>query len=214
MRQFIFCHGFGFDKHFWDPLAPYFKNEQCTYLDLGYFGPVVPFTGNANHSLIGIGHSLGLSKLLSLNKPFDYLIGLNSFINFLGYNPLLRQQREQELTLLKQHFIQSPLPILKGFYQRCGLPECINSGSLKQINKNDLLADLDSLYASVKTPTIPTLIIGTKDDPIVPPVVLHDNFDQCSTVKLDIISKGKHGLGFFKTDIIYKKIIRFINASI
>jgi len=45
MIQFVFCHGFGFNIHFWDNLAPYFAQEKCSFIDLGYFKKqTTPFT--------------------------------------------------------------------------------------------------------------------------------------------------------------------------
>ena len=37
MTHFVFCHGFGFDTHFWKRIAPYFSQEKCSFIDLGYF---------------------------------------------------------------------------------------------------------------------------------------------------------------------------------
>ena len=68
---FVFCHGFGFDATFWDPLRPYFAGTNAIYLDLGYFDkPFMTLYPDDSTDFIGIGHSLGLKKLMSLNIRF------------------------------------------------------------------------------------------------------------------------------------------------
>lgn len=214
-KHFVFCHGFGFDKNFWSNLAPYFAKEQCTYLDLGSFGNKCEFNSEESKlQLVGIGHSLGLTKLLNLNKNFDYLIGLNSFTNFLGNDLTLRNKKAGELDMLKKNFIKCPLRTLKNFYQRCGLPSFINHAQLEKLNPGKILTDLDSLFISITPPkNTPILIIGSENDEIVPPVVLHDNFSNCSNVKVEITPSGKQALGFLEVDKIYKKIISFIDNA-
>ena len=214
-KHFVFCHGFGFDKNFWSNLAPYFAKEQCTYLDLGYFGNKCEFnSAESKLQLVGIGHSLGLTKLLNLNKNFDYLIGLNSFTNFLGNDLTLRNKKAGELDMLKKNFIKCPLRTLKNFYRRCGLPSFINHAQPEKLNPSKMLTDLDSLFISITPPkNTPILIIGSENDEIVPPVVLHDNFSNCSNIKVEITPSGKHALGFLEVDKIYKKIISFIDNA-
>ena len=214
-KHFVFCHGFGFDKNFWSNLAPYFAKEKCTYLDLGYFGNKCEFNSEESKlQLVGIGHSLGLTKLLNLNKHFDYLIGLNSFTNFLGNDLTLRNKKAEELYMLKNSFIKYPLRTLKNFYQICGFPSFINHVQPEKINHVRMLTDLDSLFISIPAPkNTPILIIGSENDKIVPPILLHDNFINCSNVKLEITPSGKHALGFLEVEKIYKKIMSFIDNA-
>lgn len=227
MRHFIFCHGFGFNNNFWCKLTPYFSQERCTYLDLGYFNNpseciadsqnrVIPAGLEATEeACIGIGHSLGLLKLLNTGKSFDCIVGLNSFVNFLGNDPALRNKRNLELELLKQHFIQSPLSTLKRFYKRCGVPSFINQINKEKINTNRLRADLKLLKLNITPPAmIPILIMASEDDEIVPKALVHDNFDPYTNVKIEVTRNGKHRLGLLEVDKLYEKIMSFINDSV
>ncbi|EER20798.1 hypothetical protein [Rickettsia endosymbiont of Ixodes scapularis] len=211
-RCFIFCHGFGFDKNFWKNLTPYFLGEQCIYLDLGYFGEKFePNLETNNVELIGIGHSLGLAKLLTLNKNFDYLIGLNSFINFLGNDQKLHLVRKYELQTLTDHFIASPINTLKNFYKRCGVFE---RERIANINKQIALNDLEFLYNEFYIPTeIRTLIIGSKNDVIVPPEILFDNFHIYPNINIQMMDMGMHLLGWLEAKSIYQRIMSFLNGT-
>lgn len=213
IKHFIFCHGFGFDNSFWENLSPFFLNEKCTYLESGYFGdnPTVS-PASSETRLIGIGHSLGIPKLLSLNINFDYLIGLNSFINFLGTAPDLRKKRQQELYFLKNQLQKSPISTMQDFYQRCGVP--MENGKVIKINTEMLLKELDFLTESVSIPQASrVLMLGAKDDVIVPPEILYDNFEKLTHVSIRIVDHGKHGLGFLKAEEIKTSILNFINDS-
>ena len=215
-KHFVFCHGFGFDKDFWKNLAPYFAQEQCTYLDLGYFASNPHHFSHSNNAsqllTIGIGHSLGLTKLLQSGQQFDYLIGLNSFINFLGNNADLRKKREVELALLTRHFIKSPLNTMHNFYQRCGVAAEV--GKIEKINTAIAINDLQFLKQSFDVPpNIPTLIIGAYDDVIIPTALLHDNFAHYPNVVVQIIANGMHALGLLHADLISQKIKSFVYAA-
>jgi pimeloyl-ACP methyl ester carboxylesterase len=103
---------------------------------------------------------------------------------------------------------------LENFYQRCGLPSFIDHAQEEKLKLGKMLTDLDSLFNSITPPkNIPTLIIGSDNDKIVPPIVLHDNFSNCSNVKVEINPSGNHALGFLEVDKIYKKITSFIDNA-
>lgn len=228
---FVFCHGFGFDASFWNSLRPYFSGREAIYLDLEYFDAPVAgrrelngqqtmdsFTLLTKTSLhdqpieyIGIGHSLGLMKLMSLSLPFNCLIGLHGFVNFLGFNASLHRRRSRELHYLTRQFTTLPELTLSEFYQRTGV-QCKASG-LYSLNRIKLLGDLVSLTHSVPVPDeIPMLILGSNDDKITPPALLEDNFGACRNVTLEILSHAQHGLGYLNPDLVYQKIMSFVTS--
>lgn len=212
-KHFVFCHGFGFDRNFWTNLASYFAHETCTYMDLGYFGQSnYKLTNTSGGQLIGIGHSIGLIKLLNLNIKFDYLIALNSFINFLGNDELLRDKRTIELAALKHQFIKNTVPTMQKFYKRCGVS--FQPNYIENINITKFLEDFTILAKSFDLyKDTPTLIIGAKDDIIIPPKILHDNFSSYQNVQVKIIDNGKHSLGFTQTAYVASQIMSFINVT-
>jgi pimeloyl-[acyl-carrier protein] methyl ester esterase len=211
---FVFCHGFGFDSTFWNPLRPYFSRVNTVYLDLGYFGdpywvmaqPTLPASST---EYIGIGHSLGMMKLMSLNIPFKCLIGLHGFVNFLGFNAQLHRRRQRELMHLTEQFNESPELTLSQFYQRTGVD--FNLPIMGRLNQVRLLDDLSSLAHSIAVPVdVPMLVLGSNDDKIVPPVLIEDNFSPYPHVTIDILNQAQHGLGYLKPDMVYQNIMRFL----
>ncbi len=219
-KLFIFQHGWGFDKNFWQNIMPYFKDEQCIFLDRGYFGNSSPLEDLPNnHLYIGIGHSLGFVKLLNniSNIKFDYLIGLNSFINFLGSEPKLQSLRKKEIALIKQGIKHNCLKTLEDFYQRCSLK--FDDKNYNEINNDLLVRDLDMLLTNYSLPNqTHTLIVNSKNDKIIPETIFLDNFNQYkdkqATIYLETLENGKHGLGYLHAKLIYNKIINFVNVTI
>jgi pimeloyl-[acyl-carrier protein] methyl ester esterase len=198
MTHFVFCHGFGFDIRFWERIAPYFSQERCSFIDLGYFSNRVNCEYFKEQRIIGIGHSIGLSKLVSMYRHFDYLIGLNSFINFLGSEQTIRKKRQKELTALQKSFLKDPDSTLKNFYTRCGTPELIEQTNFSKLDCNLISSDFEWLEKEHKLSKVPTLILSSDDDIVVPNTIVFDNFAKEPKVKIDSIIGGGHGLGFRK----------------
>lgn len=212
-KHLIFCHGFGFTKDYWSDLSEKFVDAEQSFLDLGYFNnpqlePQHDTKGKIN---IGIGHSLGFTKLLKLDVKFDYLIGLNSFINFLGNDPSLHTQRKTELESLIYGFERAPKLTLKKFYKRCGYEHEHNY--LDQLQYDTAIQDLHLLFEKqdfCKNQHVPTLIIGSDDDIITPALLIEDNFKMCTNVEIQILNHGRHALGSTELNVISQKIYEFI----
>lgn len=213
MTHFVFCHGFGFDTQFWERIAPYFSQEKCSFIDLGYFGNRVDNTHLCNQRVIGIGHSIGLSKLISMYGNFDYLIGLNSFVNFLGFDQIERKKRQKELNALRLSFLKDPDSAIKNFYIRCDIEELIECTDFSNLNRDLILSEFEWLQKEYKLPEIPTLILSSNDDLVVPHAITSDNFSKQQYIKIDSIMNGGHALGFRKPLEVYRKIMSFLNDT-
>jgi pimeloyl-[acyl-carrier protein] methyl ester esterase len=212
-RCFIFCHGFGFDKNFWCNLAPYFSAEHCTYLDLGYFkDEYITIPEDKNLEFIGIGHSLGMIKLLSLGIKFKHMIGLNAFTNFLGNGNNLNDKRKLELRIFIQYFINSPIDTLNSFYTRCQIQKKLRKHT--DISQKKLLRDLCLLLKKFNfSKELSVYIIGSKNDIVAPLEVLYDNFLSYPNIVVDLVQNNTHALGYEIPDLIYKKIILYLDTQ-
>lgn len=212
---YIFCHGWGLDNHFWDPIRPYFSLKKCIYLDAGYFGEknINLLNLNTQNVFIGIAHSMGLIKLLSLNIKFKAIIGIHSFINFLGFDYLLRQKRIYALQAMQQYFRLDPKKFLLYFYRKNKLQSAeFNKSS---INNNLLLKELEQLYLSINLPKrTPTLILASRNDLVVPINLIADNFINNSNVNIIMHDNGWHNLCLEYSEFVFKKIINFLKNNI
>ena len=213
MTHFVFCHGFGFDTQFWERIAPYFSQEKCSFIDLGYFGNRVDNTYLCNQRVIGIGHSVGLSKLISMYSNFDYLIGLNSFVNFLGSDQIERKKRQKELNALRLSFLKDSDSAIRNFYIRCDIEELIECTDFSNLNRDLILSEFEWLQKEYKLPEVPTLILRSNDDLVVPHAITSDNFSKQQYIKIDSIMNGGHALGFRKPLEVYRKIMSFLNDT-
>lgn len=213
MTHFVFCHGFGFDTHFWERIARFFTQQNCSFIDLGYFNNRIENQYLDNQAIIGIGHSMGFSKLLSMYSNFDCLIGLNGFINFLGSDQAIYQRRQKELKALRSSFLKDPATTLKNFYLRCAAAKLIEYNDFSNIKIDLMLSDLQWLQKKHKLPDVPTLILSSDDDTIVPFSIIADNFRGQPWVKLDSIVDAGHALGFRKPKEVYEKIMSFLDDN-
>lgn len=213
MTHFVFCHGFGFDRHFWERIAPYFAQEKCSFIDLGYFNNPIESQYLDNQGIIGIGHSIGLSKLISMYNNFDCLIGLNSFVDFLGSEQIVRAKRQRELNALRLSFLRDPQSTLKSFYLRCGAPDLIVANNFSNLNLDLILSDLQWLEKQHNLPEAPTLLLSSDNDIVVPRSITLDHFSKQHWVKTDSIMQAGHALGFRKPVEVYEKIMTFLNDS-
>ena len=185
MTHLVFCHGFSYSPDYWANLAPLLPDFTIHHMDLGYYGN--PITPDIDEPVIGIGHSLGLIKLMQQNYRFKALIGINGFVNFLGSDPHIHKRRALELDTFELLIRSSPSLALKFFHHRCGV-------TLNQLspNKERLLSDLELLRQSFPIPENLTLI-ASRDDIVCPPELIRDKFGDAEIIMLD---SGGHGLGY------------------
>lgn len=207
-NKIIFCHGWGLDHNFWQNISNYFTNSTNIYLKLGYFNDFNHHKLNKTSQYIGIGHSQGLSKLISLDLNYSALIGINSFTNFLTNQPVIFKRRKFELTRMIREFTDKPYKSLNNFYQRIGLK--IAKQQLIKLKQQQLIDELKLLTIDYKLPNIPILIINSINDPIVPLVVTQDNFTNYNNVKLKLWESTSHVLAHCQSQQIFQEINNFL----
>lgn len=211
-KYIVFCHGFAFDKNFWKELAPYFNDEYCClFWNLGYFDDAeYPIPPEDAQEVIVIGHSYGLIKLLEAPFRKDAIISIQGFINFFGFGEWLKSVRIQEWKRMYSNFIENHTKALLRIYKLSKLKKvCI----LKQnINISNLEKDLNALTKVCNLPDLPTLVLGSENDLIVPAQLLEDNFLMRKKVKIVFNNRGGHGLGLEEAEFVYKEIRTFLDG--
>ena len=196
--HFVFCHGWGFDHTFFDPLYLKLSAYEMTMWDLGYFGEKTMPAPPQNSKIIGIGHSFGLIQLINSGLPFHSLVSLQGFVDFFGQQPVMRLLRQRAWKKLYLAFQQSPEQVLEKFYSQCEAPK---PARFPIIQKETLLNDLAILPTVVPLPTCPLLILGATGDKVVPPRLIEDNFLGLSEGYDGVDSKTRHPwLDFYHPD--------------
>jgi pimeloyl-[acyl-carrier protein] methyl ester esterase len=190
---YLLCHGFGFSHEYWRNLTPLLDGD-IVYFDKNF---------TAKRSYIGIGHSVGFQKLNNSDIKFDYLIGLQGFVNFCGSAEESKKEREQNIDRMIKAFQTNALMSLKMFYNACGY-----EGSIPETPVEELIEDLISMKKSYRCrDDCPVLIIGSDDDEIVPMSIISDNFADLRNVTTEKINGVPHSLGFLKAAEVSEKII-------
>jgi len=198
-KMFVFCHGFSLTPDYWNSLLPYFSKENIQTWDV--YDPKFQYTYLPDFEYIGVGHSLGLIKLLQSPIPWKCLIGLNAFIDFIAED----DNRRQQLIRMQQQFVVKPSLTVKNFHQRCGLPKA-------DVQLPPQLAtDLQAMHQVYHLPqSTPCLILGAHDDLVVPPSVVWHNFQNLDNVNYHFFDTGRHSLGFTEVEKITCCINEFV----
>ena len=217
-KAFIFAHGWASNKHFWQNLQPLLSEDGNSYYlcDFGYFHhnsgnsiediyKFVEYHQNQNNKIIGIGHSLGFSKLLMMDFKLDYYLGLQTFVSFLGNdNSLARHflksyQTKFEINPFKS-FVENYSGVNgSGRYFKNIILDIYNINFNNVITDFGLLkkniSDLENLFKKLET--VNYHIVASKDDPIVLLEVVRENF---SDSKITLVEESCHLLGLIKPD--------------
>ncbi len=215
--QLVFCHGFGCDQSFWRHLAPRFVEYSCIFWDLGYFGPEESIIAPnfKNYQVVAVGHSFGGLKLLNYSADFKAVILLQGFSNFLGNKALLNKKRQLQWQEMRAAFNDDPKSTLQQFYDRAlGGDKILFQeliAKIAQINAKKLSFDLDQMIIPNQLKCNQILAIGSKDDKIVPPILIKDNFEELSNAKIIMHQQGSHLLGFLQAQFIAKEIKVFLD---
>jgi pimeloyl-[acyl-carrier protein] methyl ester esterase len=156
-----------------------------------------------NKRYVGIGHSIGFQKLNNSGIQFDYLVGLQGFVDFCGSGADQRRSRVRNIDGMIKMFQNDPVQSLQGFYKVCQY----DRPTPKNISAEELIADLESMKKSYEHCGCPTLIIGSDADEIVPMSIINDNFQNLgSRARIEEINGVPHSLGFLKAKEVAEKI--------
>jgi pimeloyl-[acyl-carrier protein] methyl ester esterase len=198
---YLLRHGWGFSNEYWRNLVPLLDGDIVFFDD--------DYKIDKTKRYIGIGHSVGFQKLNNSGINFDFLVGLQGFLNFCGSEPSEKKLREENIDRLGKMLVADAVQTLKTFYDACRYPDPVP----ENISVDDLAADLLSMKKSHAHCGRPTLIIGSDEDQIVPMSIINDNFDRMPNVVVEEINGVVHSLGFFKAKEVSEKIKDFIDEG-
>lgn len=196
---FVFSPGWSFGRDFFKPLAECLKSYPQVYLE---------DKPNLDKGIwIGIGHSLGFSKLLSL--PLQGFISLSGFVRFCAHTPLQYGTPVRVIDRMIAKLETHPKEVLEDFYKKAGMENILTEASIS-FNKRQLLVDLEfmkrmDLTSGLRALQAPVLSLAAKDDKIVPFALTQETFQSSVALK-----KGGHAMAYIQADWCAKEINNWI----
>lgn len=166
-RVLLLAHGWGYNHRFFDPLvktlpASTLETTVLACLEAGYFDDQAPsglmiytesewihhpletlhgmVLAHANLPWLGLGHSLGFSKLLEFSVRWRNLISVHGFTRFAANALQPEGTAPRVLDRMCRKAEQQLSEVLSEFHERCGFKT-----PFATLNEQALLADLRSM---------------------------------------------------------------------
>ncbi|GFM28369.1 alpha/beta fold hydrolase [Novosphingobium sp. PY1] len=160
--KLLFCHGWGFDRHFWDTLAPLLPEWEQLRDDRGYFGDAL--APAVEGPCLAVTHSFGTMRLLADPPPgLAGLVAINGFERFTA-SPDCPGVPTRVVELMLRQFGRDPRTVVEDFRRRVGC-----DAAFARIDPAPLRDDLLSLRdAHPPLPEVPVLVVQGARDPLLP----------------------------------------------
>ncbi|MFC0205248.1 alpha/beta fold hydrolase [Novosphingobium soli] len=163
--KLFFAHGWGFDRHFWTPLATLLERFEQVVDDRGYFG--APRAAAVAGRCIAVAHSFGAMRVLAEPPPgLAGIVAINGFERFSAV-PGRAGVPLRVIDRMLRRFEVEPLAVLAEFRRTCGAevpPTAIDAAPLRA----DLLRLRD---AAPPLPSVPVVALHGGSDPLLPPAM-------------------------------------------
>lgn len=216
---FVFCNGFASDFSYWNNLINLFSDYDCILISEDYFCDKEHQISNEEFkqifskkkNLIGIGHSLGYSKLCELHLRHDFfklkkIVAVEGFSSFLGSFLVTKMIRKFSLDYMIILYNINLFNTLYAFQIFCGawpirMP--------KKIDKELFMKDLDLLNYASDQIKVPHLVLTSVDDPVIPYYIIEDNFRKTPDSEILYTFGCQHVLGMKDTKFVFENIIKF-----
>lgn len=185
--KLLFAHGWGFDRHFWEPLTTLLPKWEHVVDDQGYFGetnaPVV------DGPCLAVTHSFGTIRLLSAPPPgLIGIVAVNGFERFTAVPGLCEGVPLRVLDHMLRRFSTNPRGVLTEFRKACGsdapFAECV---------PEPLLADLCRMRdAAPLVPDIPLIVMHGGKDPLLPQKMRDATFSGFAVNRIHPVHRINH----------------------
>ena len=160
--KLLFAHGWGFDRHVWDRLAPLLTEWEQVRDDSGYFAAPAP--ARVEGPCITVTHSFGTMRVLADPPPgLAGIVAINGFERFTAL-PGKPGVPTRSVDLMLRQFDRDPRGVVEEFRRRVGCEEPFG-----EIRPAPLRADLLRLRdAQTPLPLVPVLVLHGARDPLLP----------------------------------------------
>ncbi|MFD1958014.1 methyltransferase domain-containing protein [Novosphingobium panipatense] len=125
--KLLFAHGWGFDRHFWAPLAALLPEWDHAIDDRGYFGePCEPLLEGP---CLAVTHSFGTMRVLAaLPAGLVGIVAINGFERFTAL-PGRAGVPTRVLDRMLRRFENDPIGVLNDFHANCGSARRFTEGT-------------------------------------------------------------------------------------
>ncbi|MGE4279825.1 MAG: alpha/beta fold hydrolase [Magnetospirillum sp.] len=175
MKTLAFVHGWGFDAHFWRPVADRLPDFARIFVDLGFRAE--PLRPGANNPIL-VGHSMGFAwALAGFPKPWSGAIAVNGFPRFTRAQDFIAGTPPRSLERMISRFETHPQDVAKDFLTRCGVedPDVENIRPAPMGEALKWLAECDE-RATLAQLTCPVMALAGTRDAIIPEAMSRDSF--------------------------------------
>ncbi|MHC1751729.1 alpha/beta fold hydrolase [Humidesulfovibrio sp.] len=215
MTGLALLHGWGFGPEAWSAWAQAFPERPVVLLNAGYFGPQRLQLQHNPHGWVGIGHSLGFARLLTMDVPWRGLIGLGAFLRFCVAPGQDSGTPPQTLDAMLARLESDPQDVLTRFLRRCGLagqrpaqPDATGCERLRQ----DLTL-LRGLNLGPQATPPPVLLLHAADDRIAPLALAEEARTLLPGARLRVFITGGHALPQTRSADCLGLTREFLNAA-
>jgi pimeloyl-[acyl-carrier protein] methyl ester esterase len=219
MTGLVFLHGWGFGPEVWSRWTDAFPGRPVALFDAGYFGSAQMTLPANPDGWIGVGHSLGFARLLSMNTRWRGLIGLGAFLRFCPAPGRNSGTPAEVLDAMLTRLDTAPSDVLTRFLRRCGLAgrPCAlpDSAGLARLRADLLvLRGLDlcatpELLASAP----PALLLHAADDRIASAELAREAQAMLPGSHLHVFENGTHALPVTRPDECLALAEEFLRAT-
>lgn len=219
MTGLVFLHGWGFGPEIWSPWADAFPKRPVALLDAGYFGPAQMTLPANPDGWVGVGHSLGFVRLLSMDVRWRGLIGLGAFMRFCPVPERNSGTPAEVLDAMLAHLDTAPADVLTRFLRRCGLkgrpsdlPDSVGLARLREdllVLRGLDLGPTPKLMAS----SPPVLLLHAADDRIAPVELAREAHGLLPGSRLHVFQSGAHALPVTRPDECLALAEEFLRAT-
>lgn len=178
--KLLFAHGWGFDRHVWDTLAPLLADWEHVRDDRGYFGePMAPAIVGP---CIAVTHSFGTMRVLA--DPPPGLAGICAINGFARFTARAGSAGVPVRTVdhMLRRFDQDPRTVLASFRASVGA-----SNAFAEPDPAPLRADLLRLRdGQPPLPTVPVVSVQGDNDPLLPADMREGVFETCAVHRISL----------------------------
>lgn len=200
VKRYLLAHGFGFTSDYWKNLVSLLDGEVHFLDDTGL---------DMSKTYIGIGHSIGFLQLNNSDVRFEALVALQGFLNFCGSTERMRKVRESAVERVRHGILEDKKASLTRFRSACGYQEPVDA----DIPMQRLLAELDMMKKAYTHCGVRTLVIGSREDTIVPMSLIRDNFGNLRNASMIQTDGVGHSLGYNMATFVAEKVDVFLQVQ-